>query len=366
MDIVYLCKRQYMGKDVLDDLYGRMYDMPLELSRSGINVSCFSLSYRTKGYFHENITAGLEWVSVDLNLSHPGGIFRLVSEMLKRVKISKPAAIIATSDIMHLAIGQYVSQKTGIPLISDLYDNFESYGMSKLPYMDSLYRKTLKKSSVVTCISEPLSEYVFKYCSADCQIEVIENAVDHAIFTPLPRQQSRTKLSLPEDAILIGTAGALSENRDIGVLYRAYQIVLLKNPEVHLVLAGRLSDKVSIPEHQNVHYLGELEHCRVADLYNALDLAIVPLTDSIFGKYCYPQKACEILACKRPLVASSVGVMTDMLKDYPECLFNDGDAEMLAERILDQINDPLIPEIAIYSWAEQSAKMKELIEGLSE
>jgi len=363
-----------MGKDVLDDRYGRMYEMPLELSRSDVNVSCFSLSYRSKGYFHENITSGLEWVSVDFNQSHPGGIFSLLREIFKRVKISKPVAIIATSDIIHLAIGQYVSQKTGIPLISDLYDNFESYGMSRLPFMNSLYRKALKKSSVVTCVSEPLSDYVIKFCSADCQIDVIENAVDHAVFKPLPRQQSRTKLSLPEGATLIGTAGALSENRDIGVLYRAFKIVLAKSPEVHLVLAGRSSDKVPIPEHRNVHYLGELEHCRVADLYNdhrvadlynALDLAIVPLTDSIFGKYCYPQKACEILACKRPLLASSVGVMTDMLKDYPECLFNDGDAEMLAERILDQINDPVLPEIAIHSWADQSAKMKKMIEVVS-
>jgi len=366
MNIIYLCKRQYMGKDVLDDLYGRMYEMPLELSRSGINVSCFSLSYRTKGYFHENIAAGLEWVSVDLNLSHPGGFFCLISEILKQVEISKPAAIIATSDIIHLAIGRYVSQKTDIPLISDLYDNFESYGMSRLPFMNFIYRNALKGSSVVACVSKPLSEYVIKYCSADCQIEVIENAVDNAVFKPLPRQESRTKLSLPEGATLIGTAGALSENRDIGVLYSAYKIVLAKNPDVHLVLAGRSSDKVPMPEHQNVHYLGELEHRSVAYFYNALDLAIVPLTDSTFGKYCYPQKACEILACKRPLVASSVGVMTDLLIDYPECLFDDGDVEMLAERILNQINDPVVPEIAIYSWADQSAKMKELIESLSE
>ncbi|HDH08701.1 MAG TPA: glycosyltransferase [Gammaproteobacteria bacterium] len=364
MNIIYLCKRQYMGKDVLDDRYGRMFEMPLELSRSGIKVNCFSLSYRTRGYFHENITGGLEWVSADFNLSHSSGIFSLVKEILEWVKICKPVAFIATSDIIHLAIGQYVSQKANIPLISDLYDNFESYGMSKLPFMNFIYRNALKKSSVVTCVSKPLSEYVIKYCSSDCQIEVIENAVDHAVFKPLSRQESRTKLSLPEGEILIGTAGALSENRDIGVLYSAYKIVLAKNPEVHLVLAGRSSDKVPIPEHHNVHYLGELEHRSVADFYNALDLAIVPLTDSIFGKYCYPQKACEILACRRPLVASSVGVMTDMLKDYTECLFDDGDAEMLAERILDQLNDPVVPDIAIHGWVDQSVKMKKLVEAI--
>jgi hypothetical protein len=147
-----------MGKDVLDDRYGRMFEIPLELSRRGLDVSCFSLSYHRRGYCRKNISSHLEWTGIDFNLSHPHGLYQFIREILNHVRVSKTAVIIATSDIVHLGIGSYVSYKTGLPLISDLYDNFESYGMYKLPFMHTIYRNALMKSSAVTCVSKPLSE----------------------------------------------------------------------------------------------------------------------------------------------------------------------------------------------------------------
>lgn len=362
MNIVFLCKRQYMGKDVINDQYGRMYEIPVELSQLELNVSCFSLSYRTRGFTSTQLNPNIDWISNDFNLINPYGLYRIIRAILNYVRTSKPASIIVTSDIIHLAIGSYVAQKTGVPLISDLYDNFESYGMYKLPFMPAIYRNALMKSSAVTCVSKPLSEHIQKYCSKTCKIEVIENAVDHSVFKPMPKIDSRKKLSLPENAILIGTAGALSESRDIGLLYRAYELLLNNGSDIHLVLAGRRSKRVPIPDYGNVHYLGELNHHDIAYFYNALDLAIVPLTDSAFGRYCFPQKACEILACKRPLVSSAVGVMKDILKDYPECLFDDGNVEMLVEKILGQLNRAVVPDILVPDWADQAGKMMKLIE----
>ncbi len=365
MNIIYLCKRQYMRKDVLDDRYGRMYEMPLELSRSGVQVSCFSLSYRTKTYFNGELADRLHWVSIDLNALNPGGLIRMVRELLAVIKESKPDAIVASSDVIHLATGRYISKKTGVPLISDLYDNFESYGISRLPLMQSLYKNALRNSAAVACVSQPLSEYIKSYCSSGCKIEVIENAVDLTVFKPLSMAESRSKLSLPEHAVLIGTAGELNESRGIGTFYRAYEKVLKKRPNVHLVLAGSLSDTEPPPTSQNVHYLGELEHSLIAGFYNALDLAVVPLTDSAFGRYCYPQKACEILACQRPLLASSVGVMKSLLKAYPECLFDDGDADMLSKQIIQQLEHPQVPALVPQSWTEQAEKLKQLILSVS-
>jgi glycosyltransferase involved in cell wall biosynthesis len=214
-------------------------------------------------------------------------------------------------------------------------------------------------------VSKPLSEHIENYCRKACIIEVVENAVDYSVFKPMPKSASRKKLSLPEGAVLIGTAGALSENRGIGVLYRAYQLLLSDNSDIHLVLAGRRSKKVPIPDFGNIHYLGELAHSDIAHFYNALDVAIVALTESAFGRYCFPQKACEILACKRPLVSTSVGVMKDLLKGYPECLFEDGKFEMLAEKIMGQLNKAVVPDVVVPDWADQARKIKILVERVS-
>ena len=38
MRIAFLCKRRYMGKDVIDDRYGRLYEFPFQLARLGHEV----------------------------------------------------------------------------------------------------------------------------------------------------------------------------------------------------------------------------------------------------------------------------------------------------------------------------------------
>ena len=48
MKILVLTKRQYMGKDLLDDRFGRFWELPLELTRLGHEVQGISFSYRTR------------------------------------------------------------------------------------------------------------------------------------------------------------------------------------------------------------------------------------------------------------------------------------------------------------------------------
>ena len=48
MRILVLTKRQYMGKDLLDDRFGRFRELPLELARLGHQVHGLCLSYRAR------------------------------------------------------------------------------------------------------------------------------------------------------------------------------------------------------------------------------------------------------------------------------------------------------------------------------
>ena len=48
MRIVVLTKRQYTNKDVIDDRYGRLWEIPLALAEQGNDVICICLSYKKK------------------------------------------------------------------------------------------------------------------------------------------------------------------------------------------------------------------------------------------------------------------------------------------------------------------------------
>ena len=58
MRIVVLCKRQYTNRDVIDDRYGRLWEIPAELARAGHSVTCVSFSYARKDVVDEDIDVG--------------------------------------------------------------------------------------------------------------------------------------------------------------------------------------------------------------------------------------------------------------------------------------------------------------------
>jgi glycosyltransferase involved in cell wall biosynthesis len=81
----------------------------------------------------------------------------------------------------------------------------------------------------------------------------------------------------------------------------------------------------------------------VPNFINALDVAVVCYADDDFGKYCFPQKTREFMACNIPVIAAKVGSLKEVLKDHPEWLFEPGDplslAETLERRLIEKKTD---------------------------
>src|SRR5262249_17739472 len=151
------------------------------------------------------------------------------------------------------------------------------------------------------------------------------------------RIRCRRELGIPTDAMLIGTAGGLHRDKGVAVLYEAWKLLKPENPALRLVLAGPFDPSFPPPSDDRVHYLGALPHARVAELFSALDVGVMCILDTSFGRYCFPQKAYEMLACGLAVVASDVGAMHALFNGYPDCLFRSEDAEELAAKIRNQL-----------------------------
>ena len=107
----------------------------------------------------------------------------------------------------------------------------------------------------------------------------------------------------------MGTAGALHENRGIHHLFEAFALLKEEYANLHLALAGPRRKSMRIPSDPLIHDLGELPLDEVPAFLNALDVAVVCNLDNDFGRYCFPQKAREIMACDVPIIAARVGSM---------------------------------------------------------
>ena len=177
------------------------------------------------------------------------------------------------------------------------------------------------------------------------------STVDKSVFQPRDRMNCRRALGLPEDARLVGTAGGLHRDKGVDALYMAWPLISAEHPDAHLVLAGPFDAGFPPPADPRVHYLGQLPHARTAELFNALDIGVIYLRDTPFGRYCFPQKAYEMLACGLPIASARIGVMPHLLATAPSGLYTPDDPTDLARAVLNLLDHPEVARVPINDWA---------------
>ncbi|MCP4625472.1 MAG: glycosyltransferase, partial [bacterium] len=184
------------------------------------------------------------------------------------------------------------------------------------------------------------------------------------LFFPLDKKSCRAELRLPTDCQLIGTAGALDDNRGIQSLYGAFDIIKDRYPDLHLVLAG--PRKGNLPRTERIRDLGVLPLEKVPLVLNALDVAVICNRNSEFGKYCFPQKAAEIMACDVPLIAARVGSMAGLFKKHPEWLFTPESKRDLATALEYRLAHRTTDYTNVTSWQKAAKILEKLMFQLNE
>ena len=220
------------------------------------------------------------------------------------------------------------------------------------------FKRAVQSADGVTCVSHSLAKLIASSYGRQGASLVLENSARTDLFAPRERSACRKQLGLPEQALIIGTAGALDKSRGVNALFRAFELLLKKKPALHLALAGPRSRFNEIPMEPMVHDLGTLPLDIVPALFNALDLAVICNRNSAFGRHCFPQKAYEIIACRVPLVAAAVGSMNELLSEYPECLYEPENANSLAQVIERQLEARTIVDLRAPSWAESARELE--------
>ncbi|WP_374276231.1 glycosyltransferase family 4 protein [Azonexus sp.] len=362
MRLIILTKRQYTGRDLLDDRYGRLYEIPRALGAAGHPVRGLTLSYRQRPPAPPD-TAG--WESLNTLPFSPLGAARHLRRIRDICREFRPDLVWASSDAWHAIAAWRTCVPAGIPYVVDLYDNYESFGLSKPPGVIPLLRRACRAASGLTLVTRTLAEHVAaEYALPVGQPRLIlGNAVDTGLFRPLDRLAARRELGLPEDALLIGTAGALDASRGIATLLEATERLTAARPGLRLALAGPGDGSLKRFRHLPIDYLGILPPTRVPAFWNALDVAVVANRDSDFGRYCYPQKLQEIVACGVPLVASRVGEVAELLRGTPASLADPDSSAALAERIDAQIREKIhVDRAQVRSWAQRAKELSSFFE----
>lgn len=355
--IVVLCKRQYMAKDLLDDYYGRLFELPVGLAALGHEVQVVATSYRLRAPV-DRVERGVRWVGLNIwpwPLRVPCAIRRLTEEF-------QPDIVLASSDAPHLLLGARIAGRLAKPLVVDLYDDYEAFGLTRVLGLKSALRRTCAAAQSVVTISRTLSELVRARTHRLQGIHVIGNGVRDVFVPGARRREARVALGLPQDVPLIGTAGALSAQRGIGDLFDAFATVQDRHPSTRLVVAGPRDRFAECSLPSGTIDLGHLPHSRIGLLLRALDVGVVCNRPGPFAEACHPMKLVEMAACGLPTVAADIGEVSRLLADRPDARYPPGNSAALAARIMAMLETPRPLDARLArSWSDLSEQLSDVL-----
>ena len=363
MKILVLSKRQYMGKDLLDDRFGRFRELPLGLAQLGHEVMGIACSYRPR---EEGVTLDsipsmkgiVIWHSINAVNGLTPRLGKFAGRALKLAADFRPDLIWSCSDAYHAIFGAWLAKRSQTKCVIDLYDNFEAFRASQLPGILRLFKHAIKAADGVTFFCRRLADYVVQTYPRTKPSMVIENGVRKDLFYTRDRDACRQRLGLPKTAQIIGTAGALDSSRGIDTFFRVFERLAAEYDNLHLALAGPRKRGLQIPHRPEIHDLKILPHEEVPSFIGALDVAVVCYRQSAQGEFSFPQKAYEIMACGVPLIAAAVGTMNELLQKYPACLYEAENPNSLAECARRQLKNRDIVDVEIPSWADSAKRLE--------
>ena len=360
MRILVLCKRQYTGRDLLDDRYGRLHALPVELAARGHAVTVVAASYRRRGAV-DRVEGGVRWRGVDA-LPWPGAV---ASAWREAATALAPDLMIASADALQLAGGERFARRLGVPVVLDLYDDYEAFGLTRLPGLRAALRSACARADAVLAVSGALAAMLPARGCDPARVHVLRNGVPEGFVPAEDRLTARARLGLPLEATLVGTAGALEHARGIDDLLDAVARLQVARPGLRLVLAGPRDARLAAALPPGTIDLGLRPHAEVALLFRALDVGVACNRDGAFARACHPMKLVEMAACGTPVVAADLGEVTHLLAARPDARYPAGDAATLADRIAAQLDAPVPLDPALAEgWAALAGRLERVLAGV--
>lgn len=203
---------------------------------------------------------------------------------------------------------------------------------------------TLHLSDAIICPSNVTREYIASLGLNRKLVTVIPNGVSASDFSPspLPAREGRVPILL-----YIGT---LADWQGLDIVIRSLPKILEQKP-VRLQIVGRGRSrqrkllakqirKLGVEDHVTVQ--PAVPHHEIPDLIAAADVCVAPLglNDRNVTQGACPIKVLEYMAAGRPLLASNMPIVRELLReDVDALLFSPSDSDDLARQTIALLND---------------------------
>ncbi len=238
----------------------------------------------------------------------------------------------------------------------DLKFIYEVHTIFSHGFLGALVEKSLaRRSNLLVFVTRALrKDYLSRYHPRPDRTMVEPDAVDLGIFgQPTSKQEARFKLNLPLDKFIIGYTGrfkTMSMDKGLNDALRA--LTLLDDRFILLAVGGRPRD---VDEYKaQARELGVGERAIIRDhttqdaiaLYQqSSNVLIMPFpSNQHFAYYMSPLKMFEYMAARRPIIASDLPSVREVLNDKNALLTSPGDPGALAASVIELVDNEVLVE----------------------
>jgi glycosyltransferase involved in cell wall biosynthesis len=243
-----------------------------------------------------------------------------------------------------------------------------------------LVRRILSESRGVVAITQGLAEELGKLISQE-KILVAEDGVDLKKFTlKIKREQARLNLGMPRDSQVMLYTGHLYTWKGAVALAQAAEY-LPKDAWVYFVGGtegdvSRFKNYVRKNHLERVVLIGQVPYEQVPMYLAAADVLVLPNSAKfrISEHYTSPLKLFEYMAAHRPIVASDLPSLREILDESTAVFFVPDDPISLGRRINQLLSDPGLSErlatnaasrVDAYTWDKRAEKIINFIKNRS-
>lgn len=211
----------------------------------------------------------------------------------------------------------------------------------KIRIYNVLDRWLLRSPERVVAVSQAMKRHLESYGLQSEKITVVPNAVVSMQAPKDSRERIRNTYGISSTSPLIGVIGRLSPEKGQMDFLKALLYVLKEITDVRALIIGDGPDRqalecFSVKNNLASSVIFAGYQTNMAEIYDALDLVVMPsLSEGM------PNVALESLACSKPLIATAVGGVPEVIESgRTGILVPPADPEEMAKKILFLIKNP--------------------------